>query len=66
MLIVAASSVVFKDTASTLNKFGFVVVILASTRYSMLSVSERNKSREVKALIEPPEIGIGKSPLLPK
>ncbi|CBJ32541.1 conserved unknown protein [Ectocarpus siliculosus] len=67
VLIVAASSVVFKDTASTLNKFGFVVVILASTRYSMLSVSERNKSREVKALIEPPEIGIGKSlPLLPK
>lgn len=49
---------VYSEPATTLNVIGFLVVMIGSTRYSMLSVAERN--RELK----PVENGTG--PLLPR
>lgn len=61
VLIIAFGAVAFSDPTSLLNVVGFVVVVLASTNYSLLSFSERK--REAKT-VEPP--GNGSLPLLPK
>lgn len=62
VLIIAFGTVAFNDPTSTLNVIGFVVVVAASTNYSLLSISERKRG-DAK-LVEPP--GNGKLPLLPK
>eukprot|EP00752_Nemacystus_decipiens_P009258 g8271.t1 len=62
VLIIAFGTIYFKDPTSTLNKIGFVVVVAASTHYSLLSVKERKRADAKPA--EPP--GNGSLPLLPK
>ena len=62
VLLIAGSSLYLgEDTKSWVNIVGFIVVALASTRYSMLSVAERN--REIKG---DPSVETGTGPLLPK
>eukprot|EP00903_Cladosiphon_okamuranus_P019395 g17833.t1 len=62
VLIIAFGTVAFHDPTSTLNVIGFVVVVAASTNYSLLSISERKRA-EAKP-VEP--TGPGSLPLLPK
>eukprot|EP00904_Undaria_pinnatifida_P007317 jgi/Undpi1/3715/HiC_scaffold_16.g07085.m1 len=58
VLIIAFSTIAYSEPTTLLNVVGFVVVVVASTRYSMISVAERNRE------LRPVETGTG--PLLPK
>ncbi|CAN0387676.1 unnamed protein product, partial [Laminaria digitata] len=59
VLIIAFSTIAYSEPTTMLNVFGFVVVVVASTRYSMISVAERNRET-----LKTAETGTG--PLLPK
>ncbi|CAN0056653.1 unnamed protein product [Scytosiphon promiscuus] len=68
VLVIASGAMLFQEPATWLNKFGFGVVVIASTRYSMLSVSERNRGESKSEPDKPPGStgGGGSLPLLPK
>lgn len=63
VLLIAGSSVFLQEKKKTwVNIIGFAVVAVASTRYSMICVAERN--REIRGEVKIVETGTG--PLLPK
>lgn len=61
VLIIALSTAVYNDPITRVNLLGIVIVVLASSRYSLLSISER--SREIRDAIV---VDTGTGPLLPK
>lgn len=73
VLVIASGAIMFEEPTTFWNKIGFAVVVIASTRYSMLSVAERNKGGSKSDPVEPGGAkgiiggGGGSSlPLLPK
>lgn len=61
VLIIALSTAVYTDPITRLNMLGIAIVVLASSRYSLLSISERGReTREAKV------VDTGTGPLLPK
>lgn len=61
VLLIVNSTIYFGTPCTVLNKVGILIVIIASFRYSMLSIKEGNRSAKV---VEDGEPATG--PILPK